>query len=162
MWSRGSQAAPTIRKDTDTSNMLISDINLYCATNKDSVRSFSYSATACFSIWTIIPLMGHNPFIFASTMRRIHLAIAILSLIASQVSANTLPAKRNDYDQTSQCRCIPGDSCWPSIEKWQDLNNTVNGRLIATIPAGHPCHDPTYDEAVCSTLQGEWDDPKVQ
>ncbi|WYZ35899.1 hypothetical protein EsH8_X_000546 [Colletotrichum jinshuiense] len=57
---------------------------------------------------------------------------------------------------TDDCKCFPGDSCWPATAQWDALNTTVGGNLIATVPLGSPCHDPTYDAATCATLQSEW------
>ncbi|PMD28796.1 FAD-binding domain-containing protein [Hyaloscypha variabilis F] len=61
----------------------------------------------------------------------------------------------------SSCRCLPGDSCWPTTKQWKALNTTVGGRLVATIPLGSPCHDPTYNATECAILQGEWHDPQL-
>ncbi|KAF0636494.1 hypothetical protein FPSE5266_02824 [Fusarium pseudograminearum] len=54
------------------------------------------------------------------------------------------------------CKCFPGDSCWPSDAEWSRLNSTVGGRLVATVPLGSPCHDPTYNAEECKNLQSEW------
>lgn len=65
--------------------------------------------------------------------------------------------------QPSQgCRCFPGDECWPSTNVWSQFNETVNGRLIATVPLATPCHSPNYDAAVCDKLRGRWTDPELQ
>ncbi|EWZ31134.1 hypothetical protein BFJ70_g860 [Fusarium oxysporum] len=56
----------------------------------------------------------------------------------------------------SDCKCFPGDSCWPSDDEWSHLNSTVGGRLVATVPLGSPCHDPKYDGEECERLQNEW------
>ncbi|KAH8654952.1 putative isoamyl alcohol oxidase [Tricladium varicosporioides] len=61
----------------------------------------------------------------------------------------------------SYCRCLPGDSCWPSSFDWTSLNATVGGRLIATAPLGSPCHDPTFDATKCGILQTEWLNPQL-
>ncbi|CAH0057485.1 unnamed protein product [Clonostachys solani] len=55
-----------------------------------------------------------------------------------------------------ECRCFPGDSCWPSSDDWAGLNQTVHGRLIATIPLASVCHDPTYDAEACIALKQRW------
>ncbi|KAL3473682.1 hypothetical protein BJX99DRAFT_233117 [Aspergillus californicus] len=59
------------------------------------------------------------------------------------------------------CHCLPGDSCWPSAKKWDALNSTVDGRLIATVPLGSPCHAPTYDATACAELQDAWELPET-
>lgn len=56
----------------------------------------------------------------------------------------------------SACRCFPGDSCWPAPSVWDDFNNTVGGRLIATVPLASPCHTPTLEESECAAIQAAW------
>jgi hypothetical protein len=60
------------------------------------------------------------------------------------------------------CRCLPGDACWPATSSWDSLNSTVGGKLIATVPIGSVCHDPTYDEAACTALRDSWVLPQTQ
>ena len=72
---------------------------------------------------------------------------------------------------TNGCRFIPEESQWPSPQDWADLNQTVNGRLIANIPPGAPCYKTTYDvqsgkydlstfdEAACAKVRDNWHDP---
>lgn len=57
---------------------------------------------------------------------------------------------------SSQCHVLPSDAAWPSASAWDALNTTVNGRLIATVPIGSPCHEPNYDAAACALLQANW------
>lgn len=72
-------------------------------------------------------------------------------------------ASANDTSCPSgECRCMPTDSCWPSASSWAALNSTVGGRLIATVPIGSPCHDPTYDATACAALQNAWNLPQTQ
>jgi hypothetical protein len=78
-------------------------------------------------------------------MRRI---VFSLLLLGSSCSAAT-PEKAN-------CKCFPGDPCWPSDSEWDRLNSTVDGRLIATVPLGSPCHDPSFNAEECKHLQSEW------
>lgn len=59
------------------------------------------------------------------------------------------------------CKCMPGDACWPSSVSWSDFNDTVDGRLIATIPLAKSCHDVYFDAAACAALQAEWIWPEV-
>ncbi|KAI1122305.1 FAD binding domain protein [Nemania abortiva] len=62
---------------------------------------------------------------------------------------------------SSTCRCIPGDKCWPSAQKWASLNATVHGRLIAAAPLARVCHAPHYDKAACTALGEEWALPET-
>ncbi|KAJ1325462.1 FAD-binding protein [Microdochium nivale] len=78
----------------------------------------------------------------------------LLSYLAMVASAMAAPSRR-----TADCRCLPGDSCWPSQSKWDDLNMAVGGRLVATVPVGSVCHDPTYDEQACAALRASYDEP---
>ncbi|TKX25719.1 FAD-binding domain-containing protein 12 [Elsinoe australis] len=85
---------------------------------------------------------------------------ALLALSVSSVPVLAAPASTN----SSACRCFPGDACWPSTQVWQGLNQTVGGRLVATVPLAAPCHDSvfsTYDNATCANLQAEWLEPET-
>ncbi|KAF2759924.1 FAD binding domain protein [Pseudovirgaria hyperparasitica] len=65
---------------------------------------------------------------------------------------------------TNTCRCFPGDACWPTSDKWHELNTTVNGRLISTVPLASPCHDSEfgpYDEDACQAIQEAWTLPET-
>ena len=83
-----------------------------------------------------------------------------VGLITLGLLAVLAPTLANN--QTSSCRCIPGDACWPDQPTWSELNNTVHGRLIATTPLASVCHEPTYDEAACSQLAEVWNLPQTQ
>lgn len=65
-------------------------------------------------------------------------------------------------NSSSACKCFPGDACWPTTAQWDVLNKTVDGRLIATVPLGQPCHDPYYNAETCTSLQSQWQDPPIQ
>ncbi|KAF2462749.1 FAD-binding domain-containing protein [Lindgomyces ingoldianus] len=66
-------------------------------------------------------------------------------------------ALSHDPNSTLQmCKCLPSDACWPSQEEWRQLNTTVGGRLIKTVPLGSPCHDPVYNADECALLKEQW------
>ncbi|KEY66405.1 hypothetical protein S7711_05838 [Stachybotrys chartarum IBT 7711] len=75
-----------------------------------------------------------------------------LGFVALAASLVTAAPQR----QSCACRYIPGDAGWPTAAQWDQLNTTVNGRLIATNPVSHVCHDPTYDEEACNALTAAW------
>jgi hypothetical protein len=60
------------------------------------------------------------------------------------------------------CYRLPSDADWPSDKAWSTLNATVNGKLVATVPIGSPCHDPTYDADACDALKASWLNPLTQ
>lgn len=76
------------------------------------------------------------------------LGLATLSLLGSTFGF--------PVDAPLGCRCLPGDACWPSTAAWDSFNETIDGRLIANVPIGSVCHDPTYDEEACAALQESW------
>ncbi|KAI1170396.1 FAD binding domain protein [Nemania sp. FL0916] len=65
----------------------------------------------------------------------------------------------------NQCRCFPGDECWPSRADWAALNQSVYGALVATVPIGSPCHDTfpgvSYDAEKCGEIQANWPRPEL-
>lgn len=60
------------------------------------------------------------------------------------------------YVLGQNCKCFPGEDCWPTKEQFDALNATVQGRLIATVPIATECHDPLLDDAACKKLQDGW------
>ncbi|KAJ7776003.1 hypothetical protein DFH07DRAFT_73735 [Mycena maculata] len=57
---------------------------------------------------------------------------------------------------TRSCKTIPQDATWPSDTDWSNFNESIDGRLIRTIPIAQSCHNPTYDEAQCETVRAQW------
>jgi len=58
------------------------------------------------------------------------------------------------------CKYIHGDAQWPKSEEWQQLNQTVSGRLIQTVPLGAVCHyEPfgVFNLTACDELRKDWD-----
>jgi hypothetical protein len=82
------------------------------------------------------------------------------SAVAALLVSNAVAGSCKPRD--TSCHCLPEDSCWPASNKWDALNSTVGGRLIATVPIGSPCHDPNYDAAACAALQADWNYPQTQ
>ncbi|KAI1425160.1 hypothetical protein F5Y12DRAFT_784923 [Xylaria sp. FL1777] len=64
-----------------------------------------------------------------------------------------------------QCKNIPGDPNWPSQEDWASLNETTDGRLIATVPLASVCHSigslARFNGSECDILKGLWDYSEV-
>ena len=54
------------------------------------------------------------------------------------------------------CVCLPGQACWPSSREWSCFNDTVGGRLTVIHPVGQPCHNPTFDNATCLAVIGNF------
>ncbi|OLN87343.1 putative FAD-linked oxidoreductase-like protein 18 [Colletotrichum chlorophyti] len=59
------------------------------------------------------------------------------------------------------CKCAPGDPCWPSNEAWASLNDTISGQLLKTVLPASVCYkdQPNYDAAACETVIAKWTTP---
>ncbi|KAL0064816.1 hypothetical protein AAF712_008213 [Marasmius tenuissimus] len=60
-----------------------------------------------------------------------------------------------------RCRILPSDDSWPTSQQWNAFNESVDGRLIRTIPVGSPCHDPNFDQEKCDAVRAGWATPGV-
>ena len=58
-------------------------------------------------------------------------------------------------------RCLPNQPCWPSLEQWNSLNESVHGRLSIPQLTIQPClEDINYDDAACQrSLENLGKDP---
>ena len=77
-----------------------------------------------------------------------HLSIAVICFIITTVLGQN-------------CKCGPEDSCWPPRKQWDNLNSTVNGRLIKTVPIGAICrysfeNTSYYNPQGCAKLKATW------
>ncbi|KAI0465647.1 FAD-binding domain-containing protein [Xylaria cf. heliscus] len=63
--------------------------------------------------------------------------------------------------QARECKCAPGDSCWPSGSDWSAFNVTVGGRLLQTELPAAVCYPGStkYDHAACELVIAAWNDP---
>lgn len=89
-------------------------------------------------------------------LRTITTALAFQAVTAEISQAALVPETCAAIQTALRCRYIPGDAGWPHPQLWSQLNRTVNGRLIATVPVGSVCHYPNYDEAKCKELTTNW------
>ena len=86
----------------------------------------------------------------------------IPTMLTAALAFAFLPVSQAAVFPRSACRCLPGDTCWPTAQNWANLNNTVGGRLVATVPLAAPCHDPSYNAAVCTNIKNLWAFPNLQ
>ncbi|TGO19737.1 hypothetical protein BPAE_0334g00040 [Botrytis paeoniae] len=67
-------------------------------------------------------------------------------------------ASSNGSTKVPACRYMPGDSEWPSDNDWQQLNQTIGGKLIRGVPMARPCYAGSdYDPKICATLASTWE-----
>ena len=88
--------------------------------------------------------------------------VLIHFLLHLQRGTSTTAIPHYPRNNNGDCKCMPADACWPSTEDWTALNLSLSGKLVATVPLGSPCHDPTYVEAECLSLQQQWFMPEIQ
>ncbi|KAF9978348.1 hypothetical protein BGZ73_002731 [Actinomortierella ambigua] len=86
-----------------------------------------------------------------SFLPALQLAVIIGTLFASGPALGA--PEESDAFYRPRCRCLPGQSCWPSDATWSSFNQTVGGRLIATYPVARECHEPFYDKATCDDIK---------
>ncbi|KAM7193097.1 hypothetical protein V8F33_007969 [Rhypophila sp. PSN 637] len=69
------------------------------------------------------------------------------------------------------CKCFPGDSCWPTTQQWQKLNTTVGGNLVVSTPPAASCYNTfqgplgnldTYDAAKCAEVTANFPSEQFQ
>lgn len=95
-------------------------------------------------------------------------ALGLLSLCSLLISVSVVQSVPLD---SSGCKSVPGDKGWPTSRQWAQLNASVDGRLIKTIPPGAPCYKKTYNVAdfkydidvysnsSCSAVEAGWHMP---
>lgn len=56
------------------------------------------------------------------------------------------------------CKVTPHSSEWPSLTDWNELNNTISGRLLAPPPPAAVCHpdQPIFDSSSCNYVTSAW------
>lgn len=89
--------------------------------------------------------------------------VAGLAALVSELAAGATTTPPPGSGSTS-CRVLPGDADWPMPQDWQDLNQTVGGRLIEVVPHESVCHDAPYnryDAEACANLQKTFDFPTL-
>ncbi|RYP13205.1 hypothetical protein DL765_006996 [Monosporascus sp. GIB2] len=102
-----------------------------------------------------------------SVPRPILSSLAVLAAVAAFLLRNELSTAlmQQTGPNCSRCRCFPGDPCWPSGTDWENFNQTLGGKLIATIPIASVCHDnhafAQYDAEACERLRSVWDYPET-
>ncbi|KAJ5969057.1 hypothetical protein N7501_005305 [Penicillium viridicatum] len=87
------------------------------------------------------------------------LCLVVLS-VATAVCGLSIANQTN----SSACRCMPQDPCWPKDYQWARFNKTVVGNLIATVPIASVCHLDSftpYDQSQCAQLQSNWGFPET-
>ena len=53
----------------------------------------------------------------------------------------------------NSCRCIPGESCWPSAKVWQNLAKEMTGKLVMPISPVAACHKDVKSAACQAALR---------
>lgn len=82
--------------------------------------------------------------------------VGLLSLASAATAVAISP-----FHSNSSCRVLPGDTAWPNAIQWANLNKTVSGRLIASVPESSVCHNSPfndYNTAACAVLQSTWNE----
>lgn len=56
------------------------------------------------------------------------------------------------------CKAIPNSPTWPSPSDWENLNRTVQGKLLNPPPAASVCHynEPNFSPSRCASVTAQW------
>lgn len=91
-----------------------------------------------------------------------HILLALVPAFILPIRCEPLPFKSSGLiAKNTDCRCFPGDICWPSLEQWNRFNETVKGKLVATVPLAAPCHGVAYEPSECKTIKDQWFNPNT-
>jgi hypothetical protein len=101
---------------------------------------------ACVISWYGDVFLGSSPIMYLSVLT---------ATLLSVITVNGAPS-------SAGCKAFPGDQAWPSTADWDAFNQTVGGRLVATVPLGTPCHGSTFDNATCEDLKSKWQAEEIQ
>lgn len=118
-------------------------------------------------------IVSSQPSMFEAMGNRVACILAATSLLLqAAVAVNieralSLPplVPRTWNGQSYGCKCYLGDECWPSAQKWNTLNATVNGNLVVHVPPEAACHNTfdgplgtvsTYDAEKCAEVTANY------
>jgi hypothetical protein len=129
-----------------------------------SLISFVYNVTAAASSTAadpsptevVVPLSQVEEISDSTVIDDPTLIENLFSPIVNSTDDSTLLVERSG---ASDCKCYPGQACWPAQSAWDLLNLTLSGQLIKYVPAAAPCHNSfegkaTYDAGQCSVING--------
>jgi hypothetical protein len=75
------------------------------------------------------------------------------------ISSNATLRPPQHIAHSTQCRCFPGDACWPSAAVWSSFNQSVEGRLIQNVPLAGVCRSAEPGSSrteECERLRSNW------
>lgn len=68
----------------------------------------------------------------------------------SDIAFGKLPASVN----TTRCKTYAGDANWPSVERWNAFNASIDGALVKGIPPAAACYEgPYFNPAKCASIK---------
>jgi FAD binding domain len=85
-------------------------------------------------------------------------ALGGISFYLTVVTFSDVALGRNSRTHNQDCKAIPGTADWPQPAHWQNLNQTLSGRLLSPIPPGGVCHkaQANYNNASCASVVAAW------
>jgi hypothetical protein len=76
-------------------------------------------------------------------------------LIFAQTSSPSANGNSGGYSSNTQpsCRCLYGESCWPSSQEFSALSANLSQPLIHPVPPASPCYPLGHPSGNCSLVQ---------
>jgi hypothetical protein len=83
----------------------------------------------------------------------------MLSLASVFLAVCLLSQKTFAAPSRASCKCIAGESCWPTASEWASLSKTLTYPVFNVLPAGFYCHDPNFNAQLCDIALVNATDP---
>lgn len=74
------------------------------------------------------------------------------------VSSTLALLAASPVESAKSCKTSPHDSTWPSENEWVLLNQTIQGKLLKTVPVASSCYpgNPFGSSHNCSDVKSHW------
>ncbi|OQV22706.1 putative FAD-linked oxidoreductase [Hypsibius exemplaris] len=95
----------------------------------------------------------------ASAVTRLDLLRCLGMVVALILHAEGGHSTSSFDSSNSGCRCLTGQSCFPSADELSYFNNSlVGGRLILPRPTAWPCYQPHFNADSCTAVENNFTD----
>ncbi|KAF5486026.1 FAD-linked oxidoreductase hmp9 [Colletotrichum fructicola] len=89
--------------------------------------------------------------------------LSLSVLVGCTIGDNVLVKHSTPDAVRRECKCAPGDECWPAESVWKEFDTDLGGKLVETQPIAQSCYDgPAKDLEACAHVAEMWSDQDFQ